>query len=92
MEDEDNIFDILKNPARICEMDIDLTYFLLEKCASLLEESFFFFFLDQFIFRYYRLEVQSGRSTCATTFKRRFVCKKGPPPKSGSTSKETKRL
>ena len=40
MEDEDNIFDILKNPARICEMDIDLTYFLLEKCASLLEESF----------------------------------------------------
>ena len=40
VEDEENIFDMLKNPGRICEMDIDMTCFLLEKCASLLEESF----------------------------------------------------
>ena len=40
VEDEDNMFDVLKNAARICEMDIDMTRFLLEKCASLLEESF----------------------------------------------------
>jgi hypothetical protein len=39
-EDEDNISDILKNPTRVCEMDIDVTRSLLEKCASLLEESF----------------------------------------------------
>ena len=39
-EDQDNIFDILKNPARICEMDIDIMCFLLAKCASLLEEPF----------------------------------------------------
>ena len=39
-KDADNIFDTLKNPARICEMEIDMTRFLLEKCASLLEESF----------------------------------------------------
>ena len=40
MEDEDNIFEVLKSPGRICEMDIDITCFLLENCASLLEESF----------------------------------------------------
>jgi hypothetical protein len=39
-EDEDNISDILKNPARICEMDIDITCSLLEKCAPLFEQSF----------------------------------------------------
>ena len=39
-KDADNIFNTLKNPARICEMDIDMTRFLLVKCASLLEESF----------------------------------------------------
>ena len=39
-EDEDDIFDVMKSPARICEMDINITCFLLEKCASLLEESF----------------------------------------------------
>jgi hypothetical protein len=39
-EDEDNVSDILKNPARICEMDIDITPSLLEKCSSLFEESF----------------------------------------------------
>ena len=39
-EDIDNIFDTLKNPARICEMDVDMTRSLLEKCGSLLEESF----------------------------------------------------
>ena len=39
-KDVHNIFDTLKNPGRICEIDIDMTRFLLEKCASLLEESF----------------------------------------------------
>ena len=39
-KDEKDIFQILKNPARICEIDIDMTSVLLEKCASLLEESF----------------------------------------------------
>ncbi|KAN0136230.1 hypothetical protein V8E53_006090 [Lactarius tabidus] len=39
-EDEDNIYDMLKNPARICEMDIDITCSLLEKCAPLFEQSF----------------------------------------------------
>ncbi|KAN0134731.1 hypothetical protein V8E53_007516 [Lactarius tabidus] len=39
-EDEDNISDILKNPARICEMDIDITSSLLEKCAPLFEQPF----------------------------------------------------
>ncbi|KAN0134730.1 hypothetical protein V8E53_007515 [Lactarius tabidus] len=38
--DEDNVSDILKNPARICEMDIDITCSLLEKCAPLFEASF----------------------------------------------------
>ena len=37
--DEDNISDMLKNPARICEIDLDITRTLLEKYASLLEES-----------------------------------------------------
>jgi hypothetical protein len=39
-EDEDNILDILKNPARICEMDIDIACYQLVKDVSLLEESF----------------------------------------------------
>lgn len=39
-EDEDNISDILKNPARICEMDIEITSSLLERCTPFLEESF----------------------------------------------------
>ena len=39
-KDEKDIFQTLKNPARICEIDIDMTSVLLEKCASLLEESF----------------------------------------------------
>ncbi|KAN0134712.1 hypothetical protein V8E53_007497 [Lactarius tabidus] len=39
-EDEDDILDILKNPARICEMDIDITFSLFEKCATLFEQSF----------------------------------------------------
>ena len=39
-KDADNIFNTLKNPARICEIDIDMTRFLLVKCASLLKESF----------------------------------------------------
>ena len=39
-KDADDIFNTLKNPAGICEIDIDMTRFLLEKCASLLEESF----------------------------------------------------
>ena len=39
-KDEENILNILKNPARICEIDIDMTYYLARKCASLLEESF----------------------------------------------------
>ncbi|KAI9451453.1 hypothetical protein BJY52DRAFT_1352072 [Lactarius psammicola] len=37
--DEDSISDILKNPAHICEMHIDLTRSLFEKCTSLIEES-----------------------------------------------------
>ena len=40
---------------------------------------FFFFFFDQFVFRFYRLAVQTGRSTCATTVRRQFVCERGPP-------------
>jgi len=38
--DEDNISDILKNPARICEIDLDITPTLLAKFASSLKESF----------------------------------------------------
>lgn len=38
--DEKHISDILKNPARICEIDLDITRLLLEKCASSLEVSF----------------------------------------------------
>jgi hypothetical protein len=38
--DEDNVSDILKNPARICEMDIDITCSLFEKCAPLFEQPF----------------------------------------------------
>jgi hypothetical protein len=38
--DEDNISDILKNPARVCEIDLDLARPLLAKFASSLEESF----------------------------------------------------
>jgi hypothetical protein len=38
--DEDNISDILKNPARICEMDLVITRPLLAKLASSLRESF----------------------------------------------------
>ena len=36
----DDIFGTLKNPARICEIDIDMTRSLLRKCKPLLEESF----------------------------------------------------
>ncbi|KAI9445780.1 hypothetical protein BJY52DRAFT_1194016 [Lactarius psammicola] len=39
-EDEDNISDILKDPVRICEMHIDLTRSLLDKCVSSLVKSF----------------------------------------------------
>jgi hypothetical protein len=39
-KDEDNICDLLKNPARICEMHMDVTRSLLRKCAPLLSESF----------------------------------------------------
>ena len=38
-KDEDNVSDILKNPARICEMHIDITRPLFKKCTSLREES-----------------------------------------------------
>ncbi|KAI9445778.1 hypothetical protein BJY52DRAFT_1371517 [Lactarius psammicola] len=38
-KDEDSVSDILKNPAHICEMHIDLTRSLFEKCTSLIEES-----------------------------------------------------
>ena len=39
-KDEDNICDILKNPARICEMHFDITPSLLGKCASSLLQPF----------------------------------------------------
>jgi hypothetical protein len=38
--DEDNIFEIFKNPARICEIDLDISRTQLAKYASLLEEPF----------------------------------------------------
>ncbi|KAF8262891.1 hypothetical protein EI94DRAFT_641229 [Lactarius quietus] len=38
--DENHISNLLKNPARICELDLDITRPLLEKCASFLEEPF----------------------------------------------------
>ncbi len=38
-KDEDNVCDILKKPARICEMHIDITRSLFKKCTSLREES-----------------------------------------------------
>jgi hypothetical protein len=37
---EDNISDIFKNPARICEIDLDITPSMLVKFASSLEKSF----------------------------------------------------
>ena len=39
-KDEENIFNILKTPARICEIDVDKTYYLSEEYAPLLEQSF----------------------------------------------------
>ena len=39
-KDEENIFNILKNPARICEINVDKTYYLSEEYAPLLEQSF----------------------------------------------------
>ena len=37
------------------------------------------FFLNPFVFRFYRLVVQTGRSTCATTLMSQIVCKWAPP-------------
>ncbi|KAI9435935.1 hypothetical protein H4582DRAFT_490606 [Lactarius indigo] len=37
-KDEDSVSDVLQNPARICDMHIDVSHLLLEKCTSFRDE------------------------------------------------------
>ena len=71
VKDEQNIFRILKNPARICEMDIDMTSFLLKYCASLLEQSFP-------ALEYLRLGSQGTANGGALVFPEKFLGNSAP--------------